>query len=301
MAWYNEFDAWMAEKAPDLCVEKDVSMAKYTSFHIGGGAKRMVFPKTEAEAALAVSACKAVGVQLLVIGKGTNLLVADEGLDYVVMNTASMNEIRVEGTRVYAQAGASLFRIAVAAQQAGLAGLAFAHGIPGSLGGAVAMNAGAYGGEMKQVIHSVTALFSDGIRTLSAEEVQFGYRRSIFSKEDGVVLSAVMELEHGDAAAIRAEMDDLMQRRKTSQPLEFPSAGSTFKRPEGYFAGTMIDQCGLKGTAVGGAEVSVKHAGFIVNKGGATCADVLKLIGLVQDRVFETFGVRLEPEVKWIH
>lgn len=300
MAWYEKFDALMAEKASDVRMEKDAIMAKYTSFHIGGAAKRMAFPKTEEEVALVYEVCVAVSAKMLVIGKGTNLLVADEGLDCVVINMIDMNEIRVEGNCVYAQAGASLFRVAVAAQQQGLSGLVFAHGIPGSLGGAIAMNAGAYGGEMQQVIRSVTALFPDGICTLAAEELQFGYRHSIFSDEEGIVLSAVMELKPGDADAIRAEMDDLMQRRKTSQPLEYASAGSTFKRPTGYFAGTLIEQSGLKGTAVGDAEVSVKHAGFIINKGNASCADVLKLIGIVQDTVYEKFGVHLETEVKLI-
>jgi len=211
-----------------------------------------------------------------------------------------MNAIRVEGTRVYVQAGALLSHVAVAAQKAGCAGLAFAHGIPGSLGGAVAMNAGAYGGEMQQVVESVTALFPDGLRTLRGEALRFGYRHSVFTEEKGVVLAAVLSLQKGDSTEIRAEMDDLMARRRASQPLEYPSAGSTFKRPEGYFAGTMIDQCGLKGAAVGGAEVSEKHAGFIINKDHATFEDVVTLIGVVQDTVFREFGVELEPEVKII-
>ena len=205
--------------------------------------------------------------------------------------------------RVAAEAGASLSRVAVFAQQHGLAGLEFAHGIPGSVGGAVCMNAGAYGGEMRQVVREATVLFpEEGIRTLTGEELAFSYRHSLLTdRPDAVVLRAVFALEAGESAAIREEMDELMARRKASQPLEYPSAGSTFKRPEGYFAAALIDQCGLKGLTVGGAQVSEKHAGFVINRGGATCADVLALMAQVQQRVWEEKGVRLEPEVKVIH
>lgn len=301
MAWSDTFDRLVAERVPSLQVQCDAVMAKYTSFRIGGPAKRMAFPKSEAEVSALLEVCAAADVSPLVIGRGTNLLVADAGLDRVVVNMGQMDAVRTEADgEIYAQAGAQLSRIAVQAQQAGLAGLAFAHGIPGSLGGAVAMNAGAYGGEMKQVVREVTALFPDGVHILSLDALQFGYRHSIFTEEPGVVLSAVLALEKGDPEAIRNEMDTLMAKRKASQPLEYPSAGSTFKRPEGHFAGTMIDQCGLKGTAVGGAEVSTKHAGFIVNKNNATFDDVVRLIGVVQDTVYRRFGVELEPEVKII-
>lgn len=299
MAWLEAFDSYVAEKAPALRMQQDAVMAKYTSFRIGGPAKRMAFPANEAEVSAVVEACAQAGASWLVIGKGTNLLVSDAGLDCVVINMTGMDAVRIEenGT-VYAQAGAKLSSIAVQAQQAGFAGFAFAHGIPGSLGGAVAMNAGAYGGEMKQVVREVAALFSDGVHTLSGDALQFGYRHSVFSDKPGIILSAVIALEPGDSEEIRAEMDALMAKRKASQPLEYPSAGSTFKRPEGYFAGTMIDQCGLKGTAVGGAEVSAKHAGFVINKDHASFDDVVRLIGIVQDTVYEKFGVHLEPEVK---
>lgn len=301
MAWFDTFDCLMEERLPAIRVEKDAAMSKYTSFRIGGPAKRMVFPVKDSDIACLQEICAQADTAYMILGKGSNMLVADEGLDYVVINMISMNEISVKPSgEIYAQAGALLSRIAVQAQQAGLAGFAFAHGIPGSLGGAVVMNAGAYGGEMKQVVTSVTALFNDGIRTLSGDELKFGYRHSIFAEEEGVVLSAVLALETGDPAQIRSEMDDLMARRKTSQPLEYPSAGSTFKRPEGHFAGTMIDQCGLKGTNVGDAEVSPKHAGFIINKGQATFEDVTALIHVVQDKVYQEFGVMLEPEVKII-
>ena len=189
------------------------------------------------------------------------------------------------------------------AQQHGLTGLEFAHGIPGSVGGAVCRNAGAYGGEMRQVVHSAVVLFpEEGIRTLTGEELAFSYRHSLLTdRPDAVVLRAVFTLEPGEPAAIREKMDDLMARRKASQPLEYPSAGSTFKRPEGYYAAALIDQCGLKGLTVGGAQVSEKHAGFVINRGGASCADVTALMTEIQKRVWEETGVRLEPEVKVIH
>ncbi len=299
MAWFDTFDRLIQARVPLMHVEQDAPMAEHTSFHIGGPAKRMAFPANEEEAGAVAEACREAGVSCLVIGRGTNLLAADEGLDYVVMNMTAMDAVRVEdGGRVFAQAGAQLSRVATAAQQAGLGGLAFAHGIPGSLGGAVTMNAGAYGGEMCQVVEKVTALGPDGVYTLSGGALEFGYRHSVFSSGTDVVLSALLRLTIGDPVAIRREMEELMARRKASQPLEYPSAGSTFKRPEGYFAGTMIDQCGLKGRTVGGAAVSEKHAGFIINKGGATCGDVLALMEIVQETVFEKFGVKLSPEVK---
>ena len=301
MTWFEKFDALVEERLPELHIEKDAPMAKYTSFRIGGPAKRMAFPRSEEDAAALQEICRELELRCFVLGKGTNLLVADEGLDYLVLNMTEMNEIRVEENgKIYAQAGAQLSRIAVQAQQKGYGGFAFAHGIPGSFGGAIAMNAGAYGGEMKQVVESVTALFEDGIRTVEGDALDFGYRHSVFSEENAVILSAVIALQAAEPEEIRAEMDDLMKRRKTSQPLEFASAGSTFKRPEGHFAGTMIDQCGLKGTHVGDAEVSTKHAGFVINKGEASCEDVLALIRQVQECVKEKFDVMLEPEVKII-
>lgn len=301
MAWVDLFDRLIEERLPDLRVERDADMKKYTSFHIGGSARRMVFPHSEADVAAVTEVCAQAGVSYYVIGKGSNLLVSDAGLDYVLINMTGMDAASLgEDFRLYAQAGALLSRIAVLAQGAGYAGLAFAHGIPGSVGGAVMMNAGAYGGEMRQVVERVTALYPDGVRTLSGEQLHFAYRRSVFMEEPAVILSAVFRLKAGNPETIRAEMDDYMARRKASQPLEYPSAGSTFKRPEGHYAGTMIDQCGLKGAAVGGAEVSTKHAGFIINKNHATFSDVVELIGVVQDTVYRTFGVELEPEVRII-
>ena len=304
MLWFERFDLRAAEELPELEYVKDEPMSRHTSFRIGGPARRMAYPKTGEELARVLHLAKECGAEVFLLGNGTNLLVADEGLDRLVVDTTKYLqkiELLDDGVTIRAQAGANLAAIAVFAWKNSLMGLEFAHGIPGSLGGAVVMNAGAYNGEMAQVVRKVTALMPDGeIRTLSAEELDFRYRHSVFSDCDAVVLSAEMELAHGDEKAIRAEMDGLMQRRRSSQPLEFPSAGSTFKRPTGYFAGPLIEKNGFKGVRVGGAEVSEKHAGFVINRGGATFADVTELIAQVQERVFAEKGVRLEPEVKII-
>ncbi len=301
MLWYESLDQKIQQYLPDLTVECDVPMQRHTSFRIGGPARRMAFPVNREQLVILLGLAQECGIKPFILGKGTNLLVADEGLDTLVIKTEQMNAIRqLDDVTLEADAGISLARLAVFAQQNGLAGLEFAHGIPGSLGGAVFMNAGAYGGEMKQVVIEVAALFEDGVRYLTAEEAQFAYRHSVFSNADAVVLGAKLRLEKGDSAEIRARMDDLMARRKQSQPLEYPSAGSTFKRPTGYFAGTLIEQTGLKGLTVGGAQVSEKHAGFVINIGGATCADVTELIAQVQQRVLDAHGVQLEPEVKII-
>lgn len=301
MLWYESLDQKIQQYLPDLAVECDVPMQRHTSFRIGGPARRMAFPVNREQLVILLGLAQECGIKPFILGKGTNLLVADEGLDTLVIKTEQMNAIRqLDDVTLEADAGISLARLAVFAQQNGLAGLEFAHGIPGSLGGAVYMNAGAYGGEMKQVVIEVAALFEDGVRYLTAEEAQFAYRHSVFSNADAVVLGAKLRLEKGDSAEIRARMDDLMARRKQSQPLEYPSAGSTFKRPTGYFAGTLIEQTGLKGLTVGGAQVSEKHAGFVINIGGATCADVTELIAQVQQRVLDAHGVQLEPEVKII-
>ena len=279
-------------------------MSRHTSFRIGGPARRMAYPGDRKTLVQLLTLARDAGARPLVIGRGTNLLVSDDGLDRLVIETSSaMNGLELAGEGVIvADAGVSLTRLAEFACRNGLTGLEFAHGIPGSLGGAVCMNAGAYGGEMKQVLRSVTAFVPEkGVRRLEAEELKLGYRHSLFTEHpDAVVLGAEILLTPGQETEIRARMNELLQRRKTSQPLEFPSAGSTFKRPVGGYAGTMIDQCGLKGLRVGGAEVSEKHAGFVINRGGATCADVLGVIKAVQERVFERFGIQLEPEVRII-
>ena len=262
----------------------------------------MAFPTSGEQIVLLTGFAQECGVTPFLLGNGTNLLVADEGLDTLVIQTGEgLNRIALDGGIITADAGVSLARLGVFAWQHSLTGLEFAHGIPGSLGGGVVMNAGAYGGELKDVLTEVTALFPDGVRTLRGEELALGYRRSFFTDHpEAVVLRAKLALHGGDQEAIKARMEELSAKRRASQPLEMPSAGSTFKRPEGYFAGTLIERCGLKGKHVGGAEVSRKHAGFVVNAGGATCADVLALIKKVQDTVFTATGVTLEPEVKII-
>ena len=299
MLWYESFDKEMAEKLPEVRVESDVLLQKHTSFRIGGPARRMAFPQTAEQLVETMEVARRCGKEPFVLGKGTNLLMPDEGLDTVIIKTEQMNAIRrVDEYTIEADAGVSLARFAVFAQQQGLSGLEFAHGIPGSLGGGVYMNAGAYGGELKDVITEVTALCADGVRRLTLEEAQLSYRDSYFARSGAIVLSATVRLQPDDPEAIRGRMDELMVRRKTTQPLEYPSAGSTFKRPVGNFAGSLIEKTGLKGMTVGGAQVSEKHAGFLINVGGATCADVLALIEQVQEKVYEASGVRLEPEVK---
>jgi len=304
MSWKAMFDKLVEAYLPDVKMVHDESMSRHTSFRIGGPAARMAFPVNAEQVVLLQGLAEACGVQPLVIGNGTNLLVADAGIYSLVIDTSEMKTIRLEedGVTISADAGVSLARLADFACKQGLTGLEFAHGIPGTLGGAVCMNAGAYGGEMKQVIDSVVLLDpSEGIRVLSGGEMQFGYRHSLLNDlPEAIVLSASVKLTPGDPETIRETMRELMGKRKASQPLEWPSAGSTFKRPEGYFAAALIDQCGLKGLTVGGAQVSEKHAGFVINQGGATCADVLELIRQIQEKVWEEKGVRLEPEIKMI-
>ena len=303
MDWTTQFDKQTADYLPDVRILREEPMSSHTSFRIGGAAKRMAFPQNGEQMVLLVGFAEACGVEPMVIGNGTNLLISDAGLDRLVIETSTMNRIEAgEDGRITADAGVSLARLADFACKQGLTGLEFAHGIPGTLGGAVCMNAGAYDGEMKQVIQGVSVYFpGEGVRFLTCGEMEFGYRHSLLSdRPEAVVLSAVMQLAPGEEEAIRDKMQELMGRRKASQPLEYPSAGSTFKRPAGFFAGTLIDQCGLKGLTVGGAQVSEKHAGFVINIGGATCADVTELIRQVQARVLAEKGVRLEPEVRII-
>lgn len=302
MSWETALDRQIHDYLPDLKWAADEPMTKHTSFRIGGPAKRMAFPKTREQLVVLIGFLQDAGVKPLLIGNGTNLLVADKGLDTVVIDTSaelSHIELTDEG-EIAADAGVSLTKLALFAWKNGLTGLEFAHGIPGTLGGALAMNAGAYGGEMCQVVERVHVLFPDeGIRLLTGAEMDFRYRGSLLTdRPDAVALDAVVRLAPGDKESIRAQMRELMGRRKASQPLEYPSAGSTFKRPVGHFAGTLIDQCGLKGLTVGGAQVSEKHAGFVINRGGATCVDVLALMEQVRRRVLDATGVTLEPEVR---
>ena len=300
MSWETALDRQIHDYLPDLKWAADEPMAKHTSFRIGGPAKRMAFPKTREQLVVLMGFLQDAGVKPLLIGNGTNLLITDEGLDTVVIDTSArlaQMRLTLEDT-IEADAGVSLCQLAVFAWKQGLTGLEFAHGIPGTLGGGIVMNAGAYGGELKDVVTEVTALYPDGVRTLSPAELDFSYRHSAFSAGEGIVLGAKLKLQKGEGEAIKAKMDELMARRKASQPLELPSAGSTFKRPAGYFAGTLIEGCGLKGCRVGGAEVSSKHAGFVVNVGGATCADVLALCDEVRAVVKEKTGYDLEKEIR---
>lgn len=302
MSWETALDRQIHDYLPDLKWAADEPMAKHTSFRIGGPAKRMAFPKTREQLVVLMGFLQDAGVKPLLIGNGTNLLVADKGLDTVVIDTSaelSHIELTDEG-EIAADAGVSLAKLALFAWKNGLTGLEFAHGIPGTLGGGVVMNAGAYGGELKDVVTEVTALYLDGVKVLTPAELDFSYRHSVFSAGEGIVLGAKVKLESGDPDAIKAKMDDLMARRKASQPLELPSAGSTFKRPVGGYAAALIDAAGLKGYAVGGAQVSEKHAGFVVNRGGATFDDVLRLMDHIRSEVLRTSGVELEPEVKII-
>lgn len=305
MDWCKEFDKLTTEYLPDLEIVQDEPMSRHTSFHIGGPAKRMAYPKNGEQVVLLLQFAQDCGVVPLVIGNGSNLLAPDEGLDRLVIDTSvAFHEIRVQGEGILsADCGVPLARLADTACKQGLTGLEFAHGIPGTLGGAIYMNAGAYGGEISQVLESVTALFPDeGIRTLSLEELEFGYRHSIFVEHpEVVILRAAVRLRPGDPEEIRRTMKELIERRRASQPLEYPSAGSTFKRPSNHYAGALIEQCGLKGLTVGGAQVSEKHAGFVINIGDATCADVLEVIHQVQKQVSVKTGVQLEPEVRIVH
>ena len=304
MCWYESFDQKMADYLPDLRVEKDEPLSRHCSFRIGGPARRMAFPHTAEQMVLLQSFAAECGAKPLLIGNGTNILFPDAGLDRLVIQTGELTELKqgeVEG-EIIAQAGVSLAKLANFACANGLTGLEFAHGIPGSVGGAVSMNAGAYGGEMKDVLQGASILFPDeGIRFLTCEELDLSYRHSILTDHpDAIVLYAVFRLEKGNSTEIRAKMDELMAKRKATQPLEYPSAGSTFKRPTGYFAGGLIEQAGLKGLTVGDAQISDKHAGFLINRGKATGADVRNLIREVQERVMAHSGVMLEPEVKII-
>ena len=275
-------------------------MSRHTTFQVGGPADYFVTPKEERQIQDVAAVLQGAGVPFYIMGNGSNLLVGDKGYRGVMIQICKkMNQIEIQDNMIHAQAGALLSKIAAKALTAGLAGFEFASGIPGTLGGAVMMNAGAYGGEMKQVLSAVTAWFpGEGIQRLEPEALALGYRHSVFSERRGVVLEAELSLEPGEGCGIAARMEELGRRRREKQPLEYPSAGSTFKRPEGHFAGALIEQCGLKGVRAGGAQVSEKHAGFVINAGGASCADVLALIAHIQETVYRQTGVRLEPEVK---
>ncbi len=282
-------------------------MAKHTTFRIGGPAEIFAAPQTRDELIQIIRICDETAAPCLIIGDGANMLVSDKGIRGVVVQTSNINSIEIENDTLTADTGARLAKISDAACKAGLTGLEFACGIPGTVGGAVYMNAGAYGREIKDVCESVTVYDRENepgaasIKVLSNADMQFGYRQSALqSNPRYVALGAAFKLTYGKTETIRAEMDVLLAKRKESQPLEYPSAGSVFKRPPGHFAGKLIQDAGLMGFLIGGAQVSTKHAGFIVNKGGATAEDVLKLIEHIQKTVSDKFNVNLEPEIKVI-
>lgn len=281
-----------------VCV--DEPMKNHTTFRIGGNADYFVSPHSAAEIREVIEVCKNAKIPWYVIGNGSNLLVSDNGFRGVIIRLfKNFAMLTVKGEEICVQAGALLSRTAKKALEHGLTGFEFAAGIPGTIGGALVMNAGAYGGEMKDVTERVTVLTPDGsILTLEKEELEMGYRTSVIAKKGYLVLEAVLRLEEGHRKAIAARMEELKEKRVSRQPLEYPSAGSTFKRPEGYFAGKLIMDAGLRGFAVGGAQVSEKHCGFVINSCDASAKDVIELMKEVTRRVKEQTGVTLEPEVK---
>ena len=296
----EELKKRLAERCPALELREGEPMSKHTTFRIGGPAALMALPKTAGEAKAAVKTARELGIEPFFLGNGSNLLVADEGYPgFIIKLTWDFDGIREVNRGLEAGSAVLLSRLSNALVGRGLTGLEFAGGIPGSVGGAVTMNAGAYGGEMAQVLESVTFLDEAGeVCTLPVSECGFGYRKSIFSQRKCLILRARFRLEQGDGYAIKARMDELTAKRREKQPIDLPSAGSMFKRPPGHFAAALIDQCGLKGLTVGGAQVSEKHAGFVVNRGGATCGDVLALVDQVKEEVLRQTGVELEMEVK---
>lgn len=296
----------LRERCPEMELRVNEPMSKHTTFRIGGPAALMALPRTMEEVQTVLKTAAELGVEPFFLGNGSDLLVADRGYPgFIVKLAGEFEEICFcpapkGGTPQLTAGGAALLStLSKTALHWGLTGLEFAGGIPGSVGGAVTMNAGAYGGEMAQVLESVTFLDEAGeVCTLPVSECGFGYRKSIFSQRKCLVLRARFRLEQGDGYAIKARMDELTAKRREKQPIDLPSAGSMFKRPPGHFAAALIDQCGLKGLTVGGAQVSEKHAGFVVNRGGATCGDVLALVDQVKEEVLRQTGVELEMEVK---
>lgn len=290
----------LTERLGEACVRIDEAMSEHTTFCIGGPADAYVIPRCVEDIVATLEICREAGAPVRIVGNGSDLLVADEGLRCVVVQVLdNLAGISIEGTTVRAEAGATNAAVAAAALEAGLAGFEFASGIPGTIGGAAIMNAGAYGGEFADVCTELTCVTPQGeVVRVSREEAQWAYRHSMMDEAGYVVVEAVLELTPDAKECIAERMEDLQARREEKQPLEMPSAGSTFKRPEGYFAGKLIQDAGLRGYQVGGAQVSTKHTGFVVNAGGATAADVLQLISDVQERVMQEFGVRMEPEVR---
>ena len=300
----NKIIALLGEKLPQMKVREDVLLSSCTSFRTGGPADAAANPGNSKELGELLALCKQEGVPCYILGNGTNVLAPDEGFRGIVILTSEMRKIDVDEKTGIAEAGAGALFSALSLECAkkNLTGLEYARGIPGSVGGAVVMNAGAYGGEVKDSLISVTVMGEDGGKPfkMNADELELGYRHSVIPERRLVVLDAKFKLKSGDHDSIYGLMDELSARRREKQPLEYPSAGSTFKRPEGYFAGKLIEDAGLKGFGIGGAQVSEKHAGFVINSGGATSEDIENLIKEVQRQVFENSGVRLETEVRFM-
>ncbi len=287
---------------PEEMILENEPLSRHTSFRTGGPAKLFVNVGTAEELSAVFEKIRGAGEKSFLLGRGSNVLADDQGFDGVIICTAGgMDEVSAEGNRIVAGAGAPLYKAAAAALEHGLSGLEFAAGIPGSVGGAMVMNAGAYGGEMKQVTESVDLLAENGrVFTVTGEEMAFGYRTSRLKHENAAALRTVFVLEPADRSVIYEKMEDLRRRRLEKQPLEYPSAGSTFKRPEGYFAGALIEQAGLRGFRIGDAQVSEKHCGFVINRGNASSAEIKDLIRTVQETVFEHSGIMLEREVIYL-
>ena len=295
----NSFEQELEQLLAPEQIKKEEPLSRHTTFRVGGPAEYLVTPEIS-QIPDVVALCRQYEIPLTVIGNGSNLLVSDEGFDGIIIELGeSMSEITVCGNKLICEAGALLGRISSVAAKNALEGLEFASGIPGTLGGGLAMNAGAYGGELATVVETVCVLDPTdmSIKTYEASELDFGYRQSRIKSEGLIVIFATLNLKAGDEETIRERIADYSKRRRDKQPLEYASAGSTFKRPEGQYAGALIEAAGLKGFAVGGAEVSRKHAGFVINKGGATAKDIYELIGIVQKRVLNNSGILLEPEV----
>ena len=300
---FDDIRKELGEGIPGVCIEENVPMAQYTSFRAGGKARMMVIPADAEQLSAVLGVLSGSGVQYMVLGNGTNILVKDSGYDGVIVKIGSgFDYVRQEGCRLVCGSGTRMSVAAKAALEGGLSGFEFASGIPGFTGGAVFMNAGAYGGEMKDILRRAKIVSKDGSHEfyMTADELEMGYRHTKLHDTGDIVTEVEFVLEEGNRTQIKAKMSELMEKRNSKQPVNFPSAGSFFKRPEGYFAGKLIQDAGLKGLSVGGAQVSELHSGFIINRGGATATDILQLMEMIQARVFDEFGVRLETEVRII-
>jgi UDP-N-acetylenolpyruvoylglucosamine reductase len=298
----NDFFEKLSKLVEAESIKRQELMKKHTTFKIGGPADCYICPHTVEEVASIVALCKEENIPYYIIGNGSNLLIGDKGYRGVIIHIYNnFNAISVEDNKIYTQAGALLSEIAKVAARNNLAGFEFASGIPGTIGGAAVMNAGAYGGEMKDVLFSVTVLNGDGeIVIIPSEELELGYRTSIIAKNGYIVLNAIIELKQGKQSEIEEVMNELKEKRTEKQPLEYGSAGSTFKRPEGYFAGKLIMDSNLRGVCIGDAQVSEKHCGFVINKNQATAAEVVALMEHIANTVYENFQVKLEPEIKML-